>query len=312
MYITEITPRRILFIHGTDAATFLQGLITQDIHRVHAQQAAYGAFLTPQGKFLHDFCITAQGRGYALEVEHARLADLHRRFMLYRLRADVQCEPQEDQRIYALWGDSPEDTRTLCAQLDAPAHSTAAAQEGAPAGLCWQRTEGMCYADPRSAALGLRIVSAHAMPEDIAQICSATAVPYAAYERHRIRHVVPDGSRDMTPERALPLHFGLDRLRGVDFDKGCYIGQEVTARSHYRGTLRKALYALRCAEGAHFPHAGDTLQHEEKKLGQMCSSSGTLGLALLAREEAETLKAADKDIIHHGIKLRILNSHEPR
>jgi folate-binding protein YgfZ len=247
---SPLPDRALLRISGApedpgQAAGFLNPLVSNDAAG-EPGRAAYAALLTPQGRFLHDFLIyTAADGSLLLDVAAERRADLKRRLTLYRLRARVEIAEQDGWRGYALFGGA------------APA---------LPSGT-------VLFADPRLAALGFRLW----LPEDL-----PPPVPPAdasAYEAHRIALGVPDGARDIEIDKGLLLENHFEALHGVDFRKGCYIGQELTARTKYRSLLKKQLYKVRAAQD--LPPAGTPVTANGQEAGMLRSVSGSSGLALL-------------------------------
>jgi folate-binding protein YgfZ len=234
-----------LRISGPDAAGFLNPLVSSDAAPVG--QAAYAALLTPQGKFLHDFLIYTQNPDSLLiDVAAERRADLKRRLTLYRLRAKVELTELDGWQGYALFGSGH-----------------------APEG----NTDAVLFVDPRLPALGWRLW----LPEGVAPPLTITGSD--AYEAHRIGLGVPDGVRDIEIDKGLLLENHFEALNGVDFRKGCYIGQELTARTKYRGLLKKQLYRV---EGSgDLPPPGTPIAANGQDVGQLRSVSGSSGLALL-------------------------------
>tara|TARA_R110001592_G_scaffold126059_6_gene336610 strand:+ start:3469 stop:4368 length:900 start_codon:yes stop_codon:yes gene_type:complete len=263
--------RGVLAISGDDARTFLQGLISNDINKVSATHAIHAALLTPQGKYLHDFFITeAPGGGLLMDCERARLEDLAKRLKLYKLRAKVTIEDQSDAWLVAAL---PGGTGTPDADAGA-----AAVKDG-----------GVLYTDPRLAALGARAI----LPADSADATltglGLSAGDRAAYDLLRLDLGVPDGSRDMVVDKSILLESGFDELNGVDWKKGCYMGQELTARTKYRGLIKKRLLPVEI-EGA-LPEAGTPITLDGKEVGEVRSTaaagSGGRGLALIRLEHLE-------------------------
>lgn len=211
--------RGVLKVGGADARPFLQGLITNNIDLVEGNRAIYAGLLTPQGKFLFDFFITADHDELLLDCDAARAADLLKRLAFYKLRADVTLE-----------------------NLGAT-HSVAALWDGqvAPTGA---------FPDPRLAALGHRIVTS--TPAETLK--GLTQAMPADYHRHRIALGVGDAARDFEPDRSFPLEMNLDELNGIDFKKGCFVGQEVTSRTKRRGSVRKRLLPCRVEGDLPKPH----------------------------------------------------------
>ena len=263
----RLESRGVLTLGGGDLRSFLQGIVSNDVERVAPERAIWAAFLTPQGKFLHEFCLAEQDGGFLLEGEAARLDDLKRRLGLYRLRSSVTIEDaRESHAVAALFGAGALEALALPAEPGA-----ARAFAG-----------GVAFVDPRLAELGARAI----LPRDGLEAALAEAgfepAPEAAYDRLRLSHGVPDGSRDLEVEKSILLESGFDELHGVDWDKGCYMGQELTARTKYRGLVKKRLLPV-AVEGP-LPEPGTPLLRDGKEVGVMRSASDGLGLALLRVE----------------------------
>lgn len=269
--------RALIGIEGPDARTFLQGIVTNDVMRIAPDRAIYAALLTPQGKFLHEFVMVQSGEALLVDCEAARRDDLIRRLTMYRLRAKAKIEPRDDLAVAAAFGDGALDSLSLAAEPGA-----ARALDG-----------GVAATDPRLAALGARI---YAAPTALERLGLARATQ-EEYDALRLSLGVPDGSRDLAVEKATLLDNNFEELNGVDWKKGCYVGQEVTARMHYRGLIRKRLLPVRI-EGA-APEPGAPVTAGEKEIGEMRSSREGQGLALLRIDslESETpLRAGDATI----------------
>ncbi len=256
--------RSVLTLRGPDARPFLQGLISNDVARVSPDRAIYAALLTPQGKYLFDFVVAQQGDALLLDAERARLDQLLKQLLMYRLRSKVEIEDaSEHLAVAALLGDGAP------ARLDLPDEP----------GACRTLESGIALVDPRLTRLGVRILLP---PETIDQALAALGLARfepAAYEQARLALGVPDGSRDMVVERSTLLESGFEELRGVDFAKGCFVGQELTARMHYRGLVRKRLLPV-VLKGPR-PEPGTIVRLGEREAGEMRSSIDGQGLALL-------------------------------
>ncbi len=258
--------RGIIAIRGDDARVFLQGVISNDVMKAKPDQAIWAAFLTPQGKYLHDFFLLEQEGALLLETEAARLPDLLRRLKLYKLRSKVElADASEDWRVSAIWGEE------ALATFDLPDR----------AGAARSLPEGLVMADPRHRGLGLRLWSRAAEP-----LPGIAAGERADYERWRIALALPDGSRDMEVEKAILLENGFDELGGVDWRKGCYMGQELTARTKYRGLIKKRLLPLE-GEDDFLECEGEVMQGE-RAVGELRSVSGRHALALLRLQALES------------------------
>lgn len=255
--IAKLSARTIVAIRGEDRVSFLDALITNSLEKAAPGQPVYAAFLTPQGKYLFDFTVVPQEDTLLLDVEAARATDLVRRLSLYKLRAKATLTVEADLwRIYAAWG--------------APL---------AP-------TEGrILWTDPRHPVLGQRFIQSRdaAQPADLA--------PEEAYHAHRYALGIPEGSIDLPVDKALLVESGFDELHGVAWDKGCYIGQELTARTKYRGLVKRRLVPV-SFEGAP-PAPGTPLLMGDKDAGEMRGGIDNIGLALVRLEflTAEGLSA---------------------
>jgi folate-binding protein YgfZ len=241
------------------------------VRRVAADRAEWAAFLTPQGKFLHEMFIAGKDDAFLLDLEAERLPDLQKKLTLYRLRSKVTLAPAEGLGVYAAFGDG------ALAALGLPGEAGAATPFG----------NGVAMVDPRLAGLGARAILPDAQPLAAAGL---TEVDAAAWDRHRIALGVPDGSRDLPVEKAILLENGFDELHGVDFQKGCYMGQELTARTKYRGLVRKRLMPVRITGAA--PEPGTPVMRDGAEAGEMRSSAGDVGLALIRLEHFRAAEGA--------------------
>ncbi len=271
--------RGLVGLSGAEAGDLLQSLVSNDIERVSPERAVYAALLTPQGKFLHDFLVSRVGESFYLDCEAARLADLRKRLIMYRLRADVAIvAPAAGLAVAVMPGAG------ALSALGLPAR----------AGATRPLAGGAAYVDPRLPDLGARAV----LPADSAaatlEALGFAAADGAAYEDLRLRLGIPDGGRDMLVEKATLLESNFEELNGVDWDKGCYVGQEVTARMHYRGLIRKRL--LPVAIDGPTPGPETPVMYGEKEAGEMRSATNGRGLALLKLALVEAAAAAGETL----------------
>jgi folate-binding protein YgfZ len=269
----ELSQRGLLTVGGDDRRAFLQGLISNDINKVDGTRAIYSGFLTAQGRYLHDFFVAEIGDLFYLDCERERLEDLRRRLSLYKLRAKVTLAPAADMAVVALFG--PGAVAALGLQEET--------------GYARAITGGVAYVDPRLLGLGARAIVAL---DRVAAFATMGFKPAAfeAYDALRLSLGVPDGSRDLPVERALLLENGFDELNGVDWKKGCYVGQELTARMKYRALTKKRLTPVRIEGPA--PQPGTAVMLDGQEAGEMRSVHGTVGLALL---RLEMIEQAEKD-----------------
>jgi hypothetical protein len=261
--------RALLAVAGEDRVAFLQGLVSNDVSRASARQAIHAALLTAQGKYLHDFFIAGLGDALHLEGEAGRLADLKRRLSMYRLRSKVTIAEAPGLTVVAAFGDGAAEALGL------------AAEPGAAAAFA----DGIAFVDPRLGDLGTRLWIAAEAVATLRERGFAEA-PFDDYDRLRLSLGIPDGSRDLELEKAILLESGFDELHGVDWQKGCYVGQELTARTKYRGLIKKRLLPVRIEGDA--PPPGTVLMQGGKEAGEMRSARGDRGLALVRLEALAT------------------------
>jgi folate-binding protein YgfZ len=244
--------RGVVAVAGADRASFLQGLVSNDITLVRPGAAVWAALLTPQGKWLADFFIFADpdGERLLLDCERAQATMLISRLMRYRLRARVELHDLSGAiRVHAAWGGPPPE---LPSEL--------------PRGA-------IAAPDPRLPEAGWRILAHKALPANATE---------ADYDAHRVALGLPDGSRDLEAEKSVLLEAGFDELNGVSWSKGCYMGQELTARTKYRGLIKRRLVPV-AIEGAP-PAPGTPVLRDGAEIGTMRSVAGEMGLAVLRLE----------------------------
>lgn len=239
---TLLPDRAIIELTGEDRVAFLQGLVSNDVAEAAPGHAVWAALLTPQGKWLADFFIFAESTRLLLDVEAAQSAMLVQRLTRFRLRSKVALAVLDGWSVQTGWGGA-----ALPAGLAAP--------------------------DPRHPEAGWRAVA----PTPDAAPADATP---EAYDRHRLALGLPDGSRDMEAEKSTLLEAGFDELAGVSWSKGCYMGQELTARTKYRGLLKKRFFPVTIV-GPLPPRGTPVLREDGAEVGEMRSGRDGLGLALL-------------------------------
>jgi tRNA-modifying protein YgfZ len=264
--------RGVVSVSGADASAFLQGLLTNDVERLAPGEARYAALLTPQGKILFDMIVVrARGRepSYLIDCAAAQAADLMKRLGFYKLRAKVLIADESATRaVAAFWGEEPPSL-----------------------------TEGLVYADPRDPRLGFRAIVAR-------EIAAAIGSEHAGeYEALRIAVGAPKGGADFAYGDAFPHDANFDLLHGVDFDKGCYVGQEVVSRMQHRGTARKRVARVKLAGPA--PAPGTPVLDRELPVGALGSSSGREALALLRLDRAEEALAAGRTLSAGGVGIAL-------
>lgn len=282
--------RGILAIGGEDRHAFLQGLVSNDVDQTREGRAIYAAFLTPQGKYLHDFLILEKDDTLFLDCERDRIADLQRRLKIYKLRSRVTIEDVSSEfRTMVVFGPAVFDALAV-------APTPGARLEGLPA---------PAFVDPRTPALGVRVLlpdaAAGSAIEETLERHGLSSVPVDAYETLRIGLCVPDGSRDLVIEKSILLENNFDALNGVSWTKGCYIGQELTARTKYRALIRKRLMPV-MVDGP-LPPPGTPVLAKDREIGEIRTGNGDIALALLRLEDVERARIELTPLIAGAAKL---------
>jgi len=265
--ISHLIDRSVLRLSGRDARPWLQSLVTNEVEKVHAGEGRYAALLTPQGKILFDFFVTPDGENLLIDCRADQAQALAKRLSMYKLRSDVAIASADDLAVAVAWGEAPP-----------------------------QVSRAILYADPRSERMGWRMIG-EPQEFDLLGIEGSEGDAYAA---HRISCGVPEGGIDFAYGDAFPHEANMDLLHGVDFRKGCYIGQEVVSRVHHRGTARKRILRVNLSAPV---ATGTPVMAGEIAIGEIGSVAGNDALASLRTDRVEEatnagvkLKAGDSDL----------------
>jgi folate-binding protein YgfZ len=292
MNYVRLTERSILRVGGADARTLLQGLVTQNVDNIRSDRAVFSALLSAQGKFQFDFFIAEHEDSLLFEIETQRKDALKRMLSIYKLRSDVTIDELPEAQVAVI------PTLQAATQFELDTQVGAAAALPVPCG--WV----LAYVDPRLAELGVRIIAdSQASLEQLITDRSLMQADFKAYDKARLELGVPDGSRDAEIDRTILLENGYDVLNGIDFHKGCYVGQEVTARSKHRGQLRKKLCRVRA--DAELPPKGTEITAGNRKLGQMRSSCDDIGMALLRLDFLSAAQEANEPVLAGECELQV-------
>jgi folate-binding protein YgfZ len=269
-YASILDDRAVIALSGTEARDFLQGLVTNDMAACVDRHAVYAALLTPQGKILFEFFIVPDAESHFLiDCAAKRAADLTKRLSMYKLRAKIEIASRPELAVAAVWN------------KDGAAPQT-------PAGA-------VTFVDPRLSALGVRMIATR----DVL----ARAVgnfPHGDYTEHRLALAVPD-SADLPPDSVFALDAGLEELNGVSFKKGCYVGQEVTARMKHRSSARRRFVVAESADA--LPAAGTPVDSGGREIGTLASGEAKRALALVRLDRLAEAEAAQSVITAAGRRL---------
>jgi folate-binding protein YgfZ len=271
--------RGVVKVAGDDARHFLNGLLTADISKVTPDAPRFAALLTPQGKIILDAIVAeapaADGGGFFLDLPKALANPCAERLNFYKLRAKVMVENlSETLAVMAVW-DGDDVTEY-----------------------------GLCYRDPRLPALGLRVMLPPHLAAEAAADLGAALVPTMAFEAHRIALGVPRGGLDFGYGDAFPHEADMDQLNGVDFAKGCFVGQEVVSRMEHRGSARTRIVPV--AYDGFPPEPGTAVTAAAKPVGTFGSAADGRALAMLRLDRATDALAAGEPLIAGAVSLRLV------
>ena len=278
--------RGVVKVVGDGARSFLHGLVTADIQNLKVGEGRFCALLTPQGKIIADFIVAEapaqDGGGFFFDTPKTLVAALIEKLNLYKLRAKLIIEDLSDVLgVLAVWdGSLPSGTPTA------------------------GKRAGLPYADPRAPALGLRIMLPPHLAHTAASSLGATLVDAREYDAHRIVLGVPQGGLDFRYGDAFPHEADMDQLGGVDFQKGCYVGQEVVSRMEHRGTARTRAVPVRYDGAA--PETGTTIIAGDRQLGHMGSAAAGAGIALLRLDRVADALTHGEPLTAGGVPIQLV------
>ena len=281
-------PRGLVVISGADSSTFLQGLISQNVNKVTDKKATYGALLSPQGKYLHDFCISKIGNNLILDCEQGREKELLSNIGRFKLRAKVEISYDKNLSVFAVFGEKATQLLNLSNVLG----------ESKKINNC------ISFVDPRAIDLGCRIIAPELDVIELLKRLSIKEGTFIEYDTIRLNLCIPDGTRDLIVNKSVLLEANFDKLHGIDWEKGCYIGQEVTARSKFRGLLKRRLVSVNYnGKGI---NTGTLIFLDKKEVGTIRSSVDGLSIAML-RVDALEKTSKNNPLTANGIVISKFN-----
>ena len=272
-YFYKNSNSRFLSIEGENSNEFLQNLITNDINQCFKDNFLYSCLLTPQGKFLSDFFIFKHDEKYLLETHSFFYEKLLKKLNLYKLRSKVHINEVNNLHSYFVFGDLQKDQDTIIFNVD-----------------------------PRNKNIGLKLIHLKKNPKILD---SFKGITEEKYHEILIQNLVPLSHYDLEENKSLLLENNFENLNSISWDKGCYVGQEITARMKYRALLKKKIYSLEIKDG--LPIIGQKIKDDENEFGKIISIKNDSVLAMLKIELAEK-KIDTKQLIktNEGVVLKFI------
>jgi folate-binding protein YgfZ len=254
VYILE--DRAILYINGEDAKEFLQNLISNDINKVSDVNSCFSSLLTPQGKFLYEFIIVKHKSGYLLDCEKPQVDELFKQLSLYKLRSKVEILNLSNEFVVASF--SQEKFLTFDDAKD-------------QSGFTIKYREDPIFLDPRNKELGARlIINLEKLYLSLKKLDLHDANLKEYYSLSHKLGIVPKDLNKLK-DKLFGIECNFEELNGIDFKKGCYVGQENTARIKLKNKLSKRLFPINVINGK--LHEGESIYNNEIEIGKVLIDS---------------------------------------
>ena len=256
----NLADSKFLSISGEDRGNFLQDLITNDIHKCDSTNSIYSCLLTPQGKFIADFFIIDHENSYLIETHKKFAEDLINKLKIYKLRAKVEINIVNDLLSLSIIKNND---------------------------LLQSETDVLLFKDPRNNKLGNKVFVAKNKFKEIEKKYNLIEDNFEKYRELLIKNLIPFSSEDLIQNKSLLLENNFDKINAIDWEKGCYVGQEITARMKYRALLKKSIRAVEIISG--HVNRGNQINFNQNTVGEIISSFNKLAIAMLKIEEAKSI-----------------------
>lgn len=289
-------------LSGPERIPFLGGLVTNQVRHVSKTRSVYAAMLTPQGRYLWDFTMVDDPEQLFLITEPDRVPELVQQIAMYILRAKV--DVTDKQTAFGILGVAGPSADQKVKQL-----FPSLILDHAKLGATFAPEEKIhLWRDPRHPGFGWRLLLPTPQLAAMRERLSVVLPPagFTAWEAYRIQQSLPRGGNELIPNETLPLEAGLLELNGMDFGKGCYVGQETTARTHHRATLKKRLFQVTFAVGASLLPGTPVQLPDGKEAGIVTSSSRPMGTGLAILRLTDV--ASNQPLAAHGVAV---TAHKP-
>ena len=249
-YYIKNTFTKFIEISGEDRVSFLQGLITNDINKCDNKNPIYSCFLTPQGKFLADFFIVNCNNYFLIEIHEKFFDSFNTKLKMYKLRSKIEIKENISMLSFIFF----------CKNLQT-----------------FEKNITL-FKDPRSSKLGVKGY-VKKISTNLNFLQNFQEYEYKIYEKKLIKNLVPNSANDLIENKSLLMENNFQNINAIDWNKGCYIGQEITARMKYRALLKKQIYVLELLSGS--INIGDDIIEKDINLGKVISKIDSYILCML-------------------------------
>ena len=248
---------KFISIKGEDRKEFLQDMITNDINKCIEDNPIYSCFLSPQGKFLADFFLINLGDSYLIEINEVYIENFIAKLNIYKLRSKVKISIEENYTSFVILNGDLKLNKEI---------------------------NYIEFTDPRCSNLGKKIIIKSNLKNNFVSNNNLIKADFKSYRELMIKNLVPDTTNDLKINKSLLLENNFDAINAIDWDKGCYVGQEITARMKYRALLKKSIRAVEIISGSMMP--GNKIYYNNNIIGEIISCVNNLAIAMLKIEDA--------------------------
>jgi folate-binding protein YgfZ len=248
--IFKLNKSSLILIEGNDKFDFIQGIISNDIKFLKKKKSIYAAILSPQGRYLYDFFVTNHNNNFLLECPSFQVNEIYKKLNLYKLRSDVKIKIIQTFDIF------------LVNKLNLDDFTV-------------NNSEGLFFEDPR---FNNSLIRVYAPKEFKIKNRKISLMNEDQYNDFRINMSIPDFTKDSKKEKSLLLEMRFDELNGISWEKGCYLGQEITARMKYRGKVKKKIFCISIDFGSRLD---EKIFLKKKEVGMILSHNNVKGLAFI-------------------------------
>ena len=275
---------KFVSIKGQDNKDFLQGIITNDINKC-GKKVIYSCMLTPQGKFLSDFFVIPFKEYFLIEINQKFFDDFITKLKLYKLRSKIEIEEINYLTSIVIINNSSD--------------------RGLEVGLIISHNEYIEYVDPRNINLGHKILIKNELVDNLINSNNFELSNIKEYQKIMVQNLIPNSLKDLVVNKSLLLENNFDQINALDWEKGCYVGQELTARMKYRALIKKSIRLIKVNSGK--VKSGDHIFLENKNIGKITSIIEGIGLAMMKIEDANNAKKNDNTLSTTDGQIRIIN-----
>ncbi|PPR49890.1 MAG: tRNA-modifying protein YgfZ [Alphaproteobacteria bacterium MarineAlpha5_Bin5] len=255
-FFIQDSSSKFIEIRGEDKAEFLQGLISNDIYKCKNDKPIYSCFLSPQGKFLADFFIFRQNDNYVIEIHEKYFESFLSKLKIYKLRSNVILKHNENITSIILFTNKDFEIKDTIIK----------------------------FIDPRKKNIGKKV---YINNKNLPKIDNLEEMYFNKYKEILMKNLVPFTPDDLNENKSLLLENNFQNLNAIDWDKGCYVGQEITARMKYRSLIKKQIYNLEIISGN--INIGDSIEINNNKVGYVISKVNNYILCMLSIKSANTI-----------------------